>query len=229
MLSLFIPTKDEAEITAYTLPKFRAKGYFKSLLSRAVEELSQFNVTDLLFVCESTSIPGKGVIRTLKADYDHTEYFMRFNKAKYTCLGTDRLKLLEAEHKDLGKAISVNMRVFEDSYEESKNLIQKCFQSDIRKLYLAVLEDQIIGVGSANFAGEDVSIYGFGILPEYRFKGYGKELLHLLVDSICHSSNSEITIEVHSENDHALALYKKTGFQIQVAYEYYRMKSSKVL
>ena len=32
MLSMFIPTKKEAEITAYTLPKYRREGYFKRLL-----------------------------------------------------------------------------------------------------------------------------------------------------------------------------------------------------
>ncbi|MBC2724900.1 GNAT family N-acetyltransferase [Desulfosporosinus sp.] len=229
MLSMFIPTNHEAEITAYTLPKFRGKGYFKSLLGRAVEELRQFHVTDLLFVCESTSIPGKRVIRALKADYDHTEYFMRLNKSRYTPLDTYRLMLLEAGQKDLERAITVNMRVFEDSYEESKSLIQNCFQSDIRKQYLAVLKDLIIGLGSANFAGEDVSIYGVGILPEFRFKGYGKELVHLIVDSVWQSGNSEITIEVHSENDNALTLYKKTGFYVQVAYEYYRIKANEVL
>lgn len=229
MLSLFIPTKHEAEITAYTLPKFRGKGYFKSLLGKAVEELRKFDVPSLLLVCERLSIPGKQVIRALNADYDHTEYFMRFDKSRYTCLDRYRLMLLKAGQKDFEKAIEVNMGVFEDSYEESKSLIQNCFEAGMRIQYLAVLNDLIIGVGSANFEGEDVSIYGLGVLPEYRCKGYGKELLHLMVDSILQSGSTEITIEVHSENDNALALYKKTGFHIEVAYEYYRMKANEVL
>ncbi|MDO0822287.1 GNAT family N-acetyltransferase [Desulfosporosinus nitroreducens] len=225
MLSMFIPTKNEAEITAYTQPKFRGKGYFKSLLGKAVEELRAFDIPELLFVCESPSIPGKRVIDALNADYDHTEYFMRFDRASYTRLNRYRLILSKAEQKDLEKAIAANMKVFGDSREESKNLIKNCFSSDTREQYFAVLDDEIIGVVSVNLEEEDVSIFGFGIVPEYRSKGYGKELLHLIVDDLLHRGRSGITIDVNNENADALELYQKTGFHIEAAYEYYRKKS----
>jgi len=228
MLSMFIPTKHEAEITGYTLPTFRRKGYFKSLLGKAVEELEKFDIPELLFVCESPSIQGKKVVNALKADYKHTEYFMRLDKSRYSCLNAYRLRLLKAEQKDLERAITAYMRVFDDSYEESKSLIKNCFESDARVQYLAVLNDAIIGVGSANLEGEDVSIFGLGVVPDCYGKGYGKELLHLIVDRLLERGRSEITIEVNSENETALALYKKTGFRIEVAYEYYGGKVNEV-
>ncbi|MCB8816856.1 GNAT family N-acetyltransferase [Desulfosporosinus shakirovi] len=224
ILSMFIPTKHEAEITAYTLPKFRGKGYFKSLLGKAVEELRAFDIPELLFVCESSSIPGKRVIDALNADYDHTEYFMRFDRASYTRLNRYRLILLKAEQKDLEKAIAANMKVFGDTREESKSLIKNCFSSDTREQYLAVLDDEIIGAVSVNLE-EDVSIFGFGIIPEYRSKGYGKELLHLIVDDLLLRGRSDITIDVNNKNANALELYQKTGFHIEATYEYYRKKS----
>lgn len=229
MLSMFIPTNHEAEITAYTLPRFRRKGYFKSLLGKAIEEARKFDIFELLFVCESSSIQGKHVIKALKADYNHTEYFMRLDKSRYSGLNTYRLRLLEADQKDLERAITTNMKVFDDSYEESKSIIINYFESNTRVHYLAVLNDAIIGVGSANLEGEDVSIFGLGVVPDYHGKGYGKELLHLIVDRLFERGRSEITIEVSSENESALALYKKTGFRIEVAYEYYRVKVNKVL
>jgi len=154
---------------------------------------------------------------------------MRLDKSSYSCLDAYRLRLLKAEKKDLERAITANMRVFDDSYEESKSLIKNCFESNTREQYLAILNDVIIGVGSANLEGEDVSIFGFGVVPEYHGKGYGKELLHLIVDSLLQRGRSEITIEVNSENENALELYKKTGFHIEVAYEYYRVKVNEVL
>ncbi|WP_073029922.1 GNAT family N-acetyltransferase [Desulfosporosinus lacus] len=225
MLSMFIPTKNEAEITAYTLPKFRGKGYFKSLLGKAVEELRAFDIPELLFVCESPSISGKRVIDALNADYDHTEYFMRFDRASYTRLNRYRLILLKAVQEDLEKAIAANMKVFDDSREESKSLIENCFLSDTREQYLAVLDDEIIGIASVNLEEEDVTIFGFGIVPEYRSKGYGKELLHLIVDDLLQRGRSDITIDVNNENANAIELYQKTGFHIEATYEYYRKKS----
>lgn len=222
MLSMCIPSINKAEITAYTLPRYRRKGYFKTLLTKAVEELKMFDVQDILFVCESPSIPGKRVIDALKADYDHTEYFMRFNRASYTPLNTYRLRLLEVGLKDLEMAIAVNMMVFDDDYEESKSLIINRFELDKRLQFFAVLEDQLIGLVTVNMEEEDVSIFGVGILPEYRRQGYGKELLHLIVDNLLERGRSEINIEVNSENVKALELYKKVGFHIEVAYEYHR-------
>lgn len=224
MLSMFIPTKQEAEISAYTLPKFRENGYFKALLSNAMEELRKFNIPDILFVCESPSIPGKKVLKALNAKYEHTEYFMRFNQASYVAKNSYRLLWLKAELKDLEKTILTSMRIFDDSYEDAKNLLEKCFESDTREQYLAVLNDEIIGIGSANLEGEDVSIFGLGLVPEYRGKGFGKELLHLIIDNLLQRGRSDITIEVNSENANALGLYQKTGFYIEVAYEYYRKK-----
>lgn len=229
MLSMFIPTKHEAEISAYTLPKRRGEGYFKLLLGKAVEELKKYYVPDILFVCESLSIPGKQVINALEADYAHAEYFMRFDKASYTYQTTYHILLLKAEQKDIEKVIAAHMKAFDDSYEESKSIIHNCFKSDIREQYLAVLNNEIIGVGSVNLEGEDVSIFGLGVLPEYRGKGYGKELLHLIVERLLERGRTEITIEVDSDNANALMLYKKTGFHIEVAYEYYSVKVNEVL
>jgi len=228
ILSMFIPTKNEAEIIAYTLPKVRGKGYFKLLLTKAVEELRKFDIPDILFVCESPSISGKKLIDVLEAKYEHTEYFMRFDKASYTYINTYRLSLLMVMHKDIEKAIATYMEVFDDNYQESMSLIISCFESETREQYLAVLNDEIIGICLTNLEGEDVSIFGLGLVREYRCKGYGKELLHLIIDNLLQRGRTDITIDVNSENANALGLYLKTGFHIEVAYEYYRKKVNEI-
>lgn len=228
MLSMYLPTRDEVEITAYTLPKYRGKGYFKSLLSNAVEELRKFGVPDILFVCENSSISGKGVMGALLAEYDHTEYFMRFHRASYTCLNSQRLKLVKTEPENLEKSIAAYMKVFGDSYKESKDIVESCLALKTREQYLGILDEEIIGRVSVNLEDEDVSIFGFGIVPEHRRKGYGRELLHLIVDNLSQRGSSDIIIDVNSENANALELYEKTGFHIDVAYEYFRMKVSEI-
>lgn len=228
MISMFIPTKHEAEISAYTLPKFRKQGYFKKLLTNAVNELRRFNISDILFVSEKTSISGRKVLRALDAKYEHTEYFMSFNKAGYVSMDTYRLEYRKAELKDLEKTISTSMKIFNDSYEDSKGLLEKCFGTETREQYLALLNHEIIGIGSVNLEGEDVSIFGLGLISEYRGKGYGKELLHLMIDNLLLRGRTDLTIVVNSENINALGLYQQTGFQIDVAYEYYRKRVSEL-
>jgi len=229
MLSMFVPKQHEAEISAFTLPKCRGNGYFTALLSKAVEELSKFHVPDILFVCESQSNAGKQAIEVLNAKYEYTEYSMRFNKDGYVHRDGYRLVLITPDLQDLDKIIDISIRTFDDSYEDSKSWVVKCFESQTREQFLAVLNEEIIGMGSINMDGDVMSICGLGIVPEYRNQGYGKELLHLIVDNLWQKGKTKIAIDVNSANANALGLYLKFGFQIEVAYEYYRKKVDDVM
>lgn len=226
LLTMFVPTQHEAEITALTLPSHRGKGYFKKLLSKAVEELIKYEIPEVLFVLESQSITGKHVITHLAAQYDFTEYSMRLDDRKYVPLASNRLKYLKPSEEDLKRLIDTSMRIFEDSYEDAQSMILNNFQSVTRDQYLGILNGELIGMGSSSRDGDEVSIFGFGITPEFRSKGYGYDLLQLIVEHLRQSGIREIVIEVDSNNTHAFNLYQKFGFQIETAFEYYRKKTN---
>jgi len=114
------------------------------------------------------------------------------------------------------------MKTFDECYEDAKSRIYDCIESNLREQYLAVLNGDILGLCSINQEEYEVSIYGLGILPEYRRKGYGKELLHQIVDSLIQRGKTKITLMVNRENTPAIELYKQSGFQIAVTFEYYR-------
>lgn len=227
LLTMFVPTQKEAEITALTLPSHRGNGYFKELLSKAVEELIRYDISEVLFVVESQSITGKHVVTHLAAQYDFTEYSMKLDARKYVPLSSNRLKYLKPKKIDIERLIETRMRIFEDSYENARGIIMDIFQSVTREQYLGILNDEIIGIGSTSRDGDEVSIFGFGLTPEFRGKGYGFDLLHLIVDYLRQSGLRKIVIEVDSNNTHAFKLYKKFGFQIESAFEYYRKKTNK--
>ena len=126
---------------------------------------------------------------------------------------------------DLKRLIHTSMKIFQDSYEDAQGVIMNVFQSVTRDQYLGILNDEIIGMGSSSRDGDEVSIFGFGITPEFRSKGYGRDLLHLIVEHLTQSGIREIVIEVDSNNKHAFNLYEKFGFQIETAFEYHRKKT----
>lgn len=227
MLSMFIPTQLEAEITGYTLPNYRRNGYFKALLAQAVEELRKFRISEMLFVCETQSKAGKQVIKALKAEYEHTEYFMRLDlkgPGKRLPNFRGRLLLVPAKGDDLEIVIETSVKAFDESYEDAKSRIENCFESETREQYLAVLNGERIGLAATNQEDEVGSIFGFGIVPEHRGNGYGKEFLHLILNRLRQRGKTEVTLDVTRENKHALELYKKFGFEIEAVYEYYRKR-----
>lgn len=223
-LFMFIPTKEEAEISAYTLPDYRKKGYFKRLLSEAVEELKKYDIKDILFVCENQSLSGKECINSLGADYDFTEYYMKFDKNSNVLDKADEFqtKFYIPDKSDIKRLAYVSSQVFEENYEEEIKFITDCFNSTNRKNYATVLRDDIIGIGSGYFGYEEVAIYGLGILPEFQGKGYGRELIFLIVKHLLENGHDNITIEVESNNIRAFNLYKNCGFVIETAFDYYR-------
>jgi ribosomal protein S18 acetylase RimI-like enzyme len=224
LLSIFMPTEKEAEISAYTLPEHRRKGFFKKLLNKAIEELKKYKLTDLLFVCEPQSKDGREAIKKLDAELCFTEYFLRYRGSLMDLekQQQSRIRLQMAVLKDLEAIAIMSQQIFNDNYEGSKSMAAKSFEADNRTQYIAVLDDKPVGVGAVSFENDEASIFGLGILPQYQGNGFGKEFFNLILLELKRKGLQNISIEVDSANKNALNLYVKSGFAVETSYDYYR-------
>jgi ribosomal protein S18 acetylase RimI-like enzyme len=224
VLSIFMPTASQAEISAYTLPEHRQKGYFNKLLDEALKELKKYKQVDLLFVCEPQSKDGKAAINKLGAKLHLTEYFLRFKgfpsdpeKQHFT-----QIRLQIADLKDLEAIVGLSRQIFNDDYEDAKSFVTKSLTADFRTQYIAILDDKLVGMGAVSFEGDEALICGLVISVQHRGKGLGKELLNLLLKEIKKKDIKNVTIEVDSSNNNAFQLYLKCGFEVETSYDYYR-------
>lgn len=225
LLLMFIPTQDEAEISAFTIPEYRRRGFFKALLAKAINELKKYEVPDILFVCEPQSLDGKAVIEKLEANYDFTEYSLKYNKLnakpdQYF----NKIELYKPTLQDSKTLIHLSQQIFNDSYENAESMIMKEFESKFRQQYLGVINGEFIGIGGISFEQDGAYIFGFGIIPKYQGKGFGKAMLKLMLKSLVEQNIEKIMIDVNSENETAFNLYRKYGFEVQTAFEYFRKK-----
>lgn len=222
-LNIFIPTSKEGEISACTLPEYRQKGYFNALFKEALQELNKYKVDDVLLVLEDKAEAAKAIAINLGAKYDFSEYLLRFNgEANLQSIPLSGLKVLEAKIEHLEAMAKLAQVTFNDSYEDAKAMINNAFETESRKQYIIKLEENIIGMAGASFEEEEASIFGVGILPEYRGKGYSKILLNEIIKDIYMNHTKNITLEVNSSNNIAFNLYTKNGFTIDNAFRYYR-------
>ncbi|WP_147532856.1 GNAT family N-acetyltransferase [Bacillus marasmi] len=225
LLTIFMPTAEEAEISAYTLPEFRRKGYFSKLLHHATTELAKFKLKALLFVCEAQSKSGLELVKKLGAELDFTEYLLRY--ASETSMNTThnqtrQISVQKASLSDLEALIRLSQDIFEDEYEDAKSMIVKGLDSKQRTQYIASLHGKPVGLGGVFLEDSEACLYGLGILPEFQGKGLGKELLSVLIHELQQQGIKNIMLEVEGNNQTAFRLYRNNGFDIEAAFGYYR-------
>ena len=92
-------------------------------------------------------------------------------------------------------------------------------------IYIAEVGVDIIGkvhleVSNSN----DVDgIFGLGVLPDYRGKGYGREILIGAIEKLKKRNSKKIMLQVEAKNNSALNLYKSCGFVETSIMDYYQL------
>lgn len=218
-LVLFIPMQSEAELSAYTLPECRNKGYFHILFQKAAAEVKKYGIAKILFVHEPAGQSAAQVLNAYRTTLSHSEYSLAYDRTSFVKLDT-QLRLEPAFTKDIPEMSALNVVLFGDSYEESASILTKSMESAEIKVYSAFLADRLIGLCNVNITDGIATIYGIGISPDHQNKGYGRQMLNLLLEKLLQSSIGEIMLEVSSTNAAAYHLYLTSGFKARTQYDY---------
>lgn len=218
-LTLFIPTRQEAEITAFTHPDYCNKGCFTLLLDEAREVLGRVSICEVLFAVEPRSKSGMSVLKRLGCyDPERSEYRMTVTSLDKApdCSG---IKIFDVDHsnKELFRtAVSV---VFPNE-RDMDNFYSSIVDSDLRHGYI-IYTDRPIGIFNLNMEHGAAMLYGVGIAEAYRGKGYGSKLMgHAMREGL--RLADRITLDVDSDNPVAYNLYLKCGFKTNFQVDYYR-------
>ena len=89
---------------------------------------------------------------------------------------------------------------------------------------MITLKSKVIGKIRTEIFGDEGFISGFGILPGYRGKGYGKQALKATVGILSKKGIRNVALEVDTQNKNALNLYKSCGFAEESATDYYETR-----
>ncbi|WP_097014663.1 GNAT family N-acetyltransferase [Anaerocolumna aminovalerica] len=226
VLTIFQLNEREAEISGYTLPDKRKKGYFTTLLNAAEEELLDFDIYDMVFVAEPNSICGKMTALSLGASFIKSEYLLRLKLEDYTKKYSEFLSNLNfivtpLTSKDIMQAAYIHSEIFKTEFHQSEELIQNVLESDCMVCYGAKLEDELIGICNVNNGKNKASIFGYGVMPRLQGKGYGKGLINYVLRQLIKEKVNEVTLQVSSNSKKAMRIYNYLGFQVVTQYDYY--------
>lgn len=207
------------ELNGMTHPKWRRKGLFKKLLNLAIDELEERGFHKILLLTDRNSESGNKFVKASGAIYDFSEYRMSVFNEKL--LNTEDIINLRKSNETDKKEIGRQNAIFFDCIEESENPLEEA-EIPNECTYMIELNKEIIGKIRIGYEENYAFISGFGILQEFRGKGYGKAALREALVLIHGRNIKTVELDVECKNNTALNLYKSCGFDEQSVMNYYK-------
>lgn len=213
---------DNLEVNGMVHPEYRRKGIFSMLFSLVKDEWSKRNSKNMLVLSDNRSISGLEFIRNAGSVYDHSEYEMYLKAYTKTDLSVSNIVIRQATIQDSLEIARQNCIYFDIEYKEEDVVIDS-EDDEIVFTYLAEIDNKIIGKVKVEVNDYVGGIYGLGVLPEYRCKGYGRDILTWAIEKLKEMNAKEIMLQVSVINKNALKLYKSCGFEETSTMDYFKL------
>lgn len=211
----------EIEVTGATFPEFRRNGVFRALLAAVREEVQARGARSLLLVGYRNSLSGTAAAQALGLPYVSSEYRMEARAAALPPLpAAGLLQLIPVNNLNLAVLADLTAQSFSGGATSFDALAQRLQQEGVR-YFLAGLDGVQIGQIGVVDTGGSVYIRGVGIVPKYRRRGYGRQLLAAAVGLMLTEGHTHFTLDVATDNPQALSLYQSCGFYETMVYDYY--------
>ncbi|MDH5352894.1 MAG: GNAT family acetyltransferase [Gammaproteobacteria bacterium] len=97
--------------------------------------------------------------------------------------------------------------------EPSKVIDAKLAVDDL--IFLAELDDQLIGACMAGYDGHRGWLYAVAVLPEYRKSGAGRRLVESAMKALSEVGCIKVNLQIRSTNTEVAAFYQSLGFEVE--------------
>lgn len=227
VLTIFQPVQREAELSAYTQPEYRKKGYFKQLLQCALEEIRKVPIEIVTIVVEAGSNHGKQAVKSCGGEYVNSEYLLALENnidIKEDKKRSFSIKTLEVAN--IKEAVEINIETLHAVPEEAQWMMNEILDSDTMDCFCGMVESTMVGICCVSYGNSNAFIYGVGVRNQYQGKGYGRMLLSKSICKIRKKGFDKIQLHVGSDSKKGLCLYESIGFHVETQYDYYKLKLS---
>lgn len=215
----------ELELCGVVHPAYRRRGIGRALLRAALESARRrLGPVRVLAICEDASAAGRAFVASAGGKHSFSENRMEITATPPAFQATKRLDVRAAgadEANELARVIAGSFGQAEDPNMVAE--IVRDMTADGERYFLARLGDVAVGAFKIFVDKPKAYIYAFGVLPEYRRHGYGREILEDILPRLFAEGWTAVGLEVDADNTPAQALYRAVGFHDVTVYGYYTM------
>lgn len=124
------------------------------------------------------------------------------------------MTIRRAVSSDVSKLFALEQELFTS---ENFPLSRASFAYHVKNnlMYVAELDGNIAGYTLALVKRVNAKLYSIGVSNHYRGKKIAPKLLEAMIDELISMGFKHILLEVRTDNEAAIALYKNFGFHIQ--------------
>ena len=219
----------EKEFSGMVHPEHRRKGIATCLLQAVKARREQSDIEQLILTCERGWPSGAAFANAMHLSLDFSEHKMRLESFKERPVFDERVTFRQVvQPNDLMLVASIMATDMDDDIERAREYVTKMAQKE-QRFYLMTFGGTDLGcdepVGSLRLdeREQQVGIYGFVVRPEYRGRGYGRQLLQAVIRTVKQEGTKEIVLDVDVTNGNAFGLYHSCGFEITTTFDYYKV------
>ncbi|MFZ0368293.1 MAG: GNAT family N-acetyltransferase [Halobacillus sp.] len=210
------------EVNGMVHPDYRRRGVFSRLYEFVEGEWLRRPSENMLLLSDQHSCSGQAFIKSTGAHYDMSEYEMFLMNEPGEKTASRQISLRKAMNKDAKEIARQNNIYFQTAPGTELTLPEEEAKHGV-DIYLAELEQSCIGKVHLNREDSIGAIYGLGVLPEYRGRGYGREILLRSIEKLNEIKVDDIKLQVAVKNRNALSLYQTCGFEETSTMDYFKL------
>lgn len=224
------------ELNGMVHPRFRRQGVFHMLSILAIEECKRQKRRSVLLLCDRQSCAGQTLVEKMGACYHHSEFEMYLRKEPSVRAGIDtEVAFRKATNQDAREVARHNAIYFGEEQNdelcsspdgelgESGLMMPEDEERKGMTIYFIEFNGQVVGKVHLQLIAGVGGIYGLGVLPEFRGKGFGRAVLQNAVERLKEAGAQDIMLQVATENANALHLYESCGFVTTSTMDYFEL------
>jgi len=225
-LSVYFFYATACEVSVMVAPGHRREGIARGLLQTIMPLLLAKQTNSLIFSTAPTI--NDTWLSQLGFFYRNSDYHMQRNSYEPIFLAKQVLDIRKATAADIPDLCALDALCFTVEADNMPMRFAHLLDDNEYTLLLALYHEKIIGKAHIRWQPNGAILSDIAIAPTHQNQGFGSELLVYCINHALTLGKTQLALDVETSNQSALNLYKRHGFNVVNANDYWAIARDKL-